>query len=224
MSSNIKIIFFNLHNIDGISNQNNKSIENEKIDLAKKIIDNFISCHVVVDFQKEDSKSNEIKYSFIYQIQPGKTVECKFYIMNNLSCLNNNLLNVNSFIVFINLENEDTNKKLENFIKALNDSSSEVNLYIVGIFKDKILHKLEKKSIKKIINKYNENTYYYIIYTGEKKSSEKENNYDFDNSNKALEQIFSNIYTDLFKTKSTNEEEKDIDIDENKDKSKCLIY
>ena len=222
MSTNIKIVFFDANEIN--LNESKETGSSNKLLSSMEILDNFTSNHILVNFEKNISKSKEVKYSFIYQIKPGKTVNCKFYIMNKLSFLNNNLMTLNSFIIFINLESDETEKKLLNIFNYIKNSTySNLNIYVVGLYKNKILKKLEKNSLLKTIKKNNQFNEYYIINCEEDKAF-NDNNSDFNSVNETLENIFTNIYNDFTNKKNTNEENPNNVFDENKDKSKCSIF
>ena len=222
MSINIKIVFFDANNLD--ENESNENRPSNGLKSLTEIIDNFTLNHILVNFEKNVSKSKEVKYNFIYQIKPGKTVSCKFYIMNKISCLNNNLMTIDSFIIFINLENEETEKKLSNLLHFIKSSTySNLNIYVIGLYKNKILKKLETKSMQKLIKNNNQLNEYYVVNCEEDKGF-NDNNSDFNNVNEALENVFTKIYNDFVNKKANNEENTSNIIDENKDKSRCFIF
>ena len=165
MSSTIKIVCFDINT--GIS----KDLKENKIVLENpiRILDEFKENHLFLELTKTQKISSDIKYSFHINLGDIKIIY-EIFVLNDLSFIHDISLVSDANLIFINLENEDTLKQLEKIINYINDCCCPLNIkvYIVGIYKDKIIPLLNKESIELLFDdqklnsemvlvKYNEN-------------------------------------------------------------------
>ena len=261
MSSNIKLVCFDINskyeeedeeeNEDSMPNQE-ENTEKSSLENPIRLFDEYFKSHSFIPSEKIKIKSSETKYSFSFTF-PGEDEEIiyEIYVLDDLSFIHEICLNANGYLVFANIEKENTLQKIEQVVNYIVESclSCEVKTYFVGLYKDTANPpSLNKESIEKFL----EEKKYYFDYFEIKYENKEEDNHlclhkernqndiidekylNFANKNfgitETIEIVLKKIYDDVIKglTEPNNQFHKNkfsnySNYNENKDKSKCLI-
>ena len=211
MSSKIIIVCFYINS--GIK----KDLKENKIELENpiRILDEFKESHLFLEATKSEKYSSEIKYSFHINFENNKIIY-EIFVLKDLSFIHDISLVSDSNLIFINLENENTLKQLEKIINYINDSCCplDIKLYIVGIYKDKIVPLLNKESIELFFEdqklnsemfqiKYNKNDSinHICMYDNKEKAKNKNNKISKKKKNDNLIDIVEKILIEIFEIK-----------------------
>lgn len=216
MSSELKIVFLNINSIydksetktsnsdnqDNSNNDNqNKENDDNNLESPTKILDSFLSNLIKLDFEKIEEAPLKTEYDFVYQIEEGVAMTCTFYVFSDLSEEHTEALEADAYIVFCNIEKEETEEKLKNIFKYM-EESCDINSQksIIGVYQKE---KLPQEFLKRILdvrddkNKgVEEGVKFYEIFMGgdTKKNGEGKEEENKGNMNNVLEQVFFNIY------------------------------
>ena len=164
------------------------------------IMKNFINSHIVVGLISQDYVYNE----FTYQIKLGHTAHLKFIYVSNTNEKNKLAQYSDSFLVFINLENQKNCEKIKEIKEFINNTGNcDKTAYFVGVFKEKTKNAFGKDEVNKILDDSNF-PYNYIEI-------------DENNLNKALEGLFITVYESLQAGAKGDK------FDGDKSRSKCVI-
>ena len=214
MSSTIKIVCFELNT--GIK----KDLKENEIDLENpiRILDEFKENHQFIESKKTQKISSEIKYSFHIKLEKIIIIY-EIFVLKDLSFIHDISLVSDANLIFINLEKENTSKQLEKIVNYINDSCCpfDIKVYIVGIYKDKIVPLLNKESIELFFEdqklnsemfqiKYNENDVKnhicaYDDNKEKKKYKNQKNKISNKNKNDNLIDIVEKILIEIFEIK-----------------------
>ena len=213
MSSKINITCFDINS--GIK----KDLKENEIDLENpiRILDEFKESHKFLESEKTQKNSSEIKYTFHINLENNKILY-EIFVLKDLSFIHDISLVSDANLIFINLENENTSKQLEKIINYINDSCSpmDIKVYIVGIYKDKIVPLLNKESIELFFDdqklnsemfqiKYNKNDYinHVCMYGNKEKEKSKNQMNKISKKNKIdnLIDIVEKILIEIFEIK-----------------------
>ena len=152
MSSKIIIECFDI-------NSNIKNNFKENIENPIRILDDFQETHLFLESEKIQVNPSEIKYKFVINFSAKDQMIFEIFVIKDLNFIHDITLISDANLIFINLENENTAEQLETIINYINESccSMEINTYIIGIYKEKIIPILNKESIENLFeeNKYN---------------------------------------------------------------------
>ena len=178
MTSNIRIICFDINS--GYDEDFNKSLGENILALENplRILNEFLEIHLFLESEKIRKSSSEIKYTFKFNFSEKNEIIFEIIVLNDLSFIHDISLDADAYLVFTNLENENTIIQLEKIIKYILESCSlEIKTYLVGIYKDKILSSLNKEILESYFEEEKLNCeYYQIKYRNNK--NENENNYN----------------------------------------------
>lgn len=158
MSSKIRIVCFDIN-----SNKENENIN--LIESSLRIFDEFMEIHLFLESEKTEKKCSEIKYSFTFNISGENKLIYEIYVLQDINFIHNISLDADSYLIFINLENDNTLDIIEKIIKYIIESYclKEIKIYLVGIYKDKIIPNLNKESIVNYFEEEKLNCEYYQI-------------------------------------------------------------
>ena len=145
-------------------NNNNQNNKNENLpENPIRIMDEFFANHKISNLEKNEIKSSEIKYKFDVNFE--ESFPFRLIVINNLSFIHEIILDAEAYLIFINLEDEKTEGKLEFLTKFITENCSveEKNIYIVGLYKNKTLPSLNKENLETFFKDNNLNYEYYEI-------------------------------------------------------------
>ena len=212
-TSPIKIIFFDI---------NGQYREEDKVDFDKNAFLDDSPIRILEKFFKQNNIQNKKEivedlknYSFEYEIDK-KVVKFDCYIMENFTEIHQSHLYTNYYIIFCNLENEDTLESLDKLIDFINDNYSiNAKIFIIGIFKKSIDEDKTYMNMNEFLGKKGCNFEYYEMYDGDLNkidlySQEFEN---AENMNKIFEEVFKEIYAPGQNKKNGGVDEKNDGVD-----------
>jgi hypothetical protein len=211
MSSTIKIVCFDINT--GIK----KDLKENEIDLENpiRILDEFKENHEFIESKKTQKISSEIKYSFHIKLEKIIIIY-EIFVLKDLSFIHDISLVSDANLIFINLENENTSKQLGKIVNYINESSCnmDIKVYIVGIYKDKIIPLLNKESIELFFDdqklnsemfqvKYNKNDCinHICMYENKEMKKNQKKNINKKNKNDNLNDIVEKILIEIFEIK-----------------------
>ena len=180
MSSTIRIVCFDINS--GYDENINKSLGENILALENplRILNEFLEIHLFIESEKIRKSSSEIKYTFKFSLEK-KEIIFEIIVLNDLSFIHDISLDADAYLVFMNLENENTIEQLEKIIKYILESCSlEIKSFLVGIYKDKILPSLNKETLEGLFEEENLNYEYYQIKNDKKDNDDNDNNYNHD--------------------------------------------
>ena len=157
-------------------------------------------------------KENGVEYDHSSNAANGRMTKCKFIQILNLEKSSAKASFADSYLIFLNLESENLNNKIEEILSFLNyHGTIDLNIYIIGIYVDQnnvsILH-----SKQEMISYFNDKKINYEY---------KELNY---NSSNELIKLLSYISNDTLKNKTYDTMNLTMDKEKGKEKSKCVIF
>ena len=163
--------------------EENKSL----LESPLRIFDEFMETHLFLETEKTCENSTKITYNFKFSNDDSNSFE--IITLSDLSYVHNISLKSDGYLIFLNLEDQNTIELLEKIIKYVNSCSMEIKAYIVGIYKDKILPILNKEALDSYLDEKNLNyEYYQIKYENNKNGVRKNhiciNNYLLNKGNK----------------------------------------
>ena len=232
MDYKLKIIFFNINgnsepddSEDIISNSSSESVQDNSIESPKIILENFLKNHILLDLEKSKDVYTNHNYTFIYQVEKNFTANCLFIILNKLDHQYlDYIFGSKAYIIFCNLEKEDTEKKLKYLLECIkNNWEKDVKIHIIGLYETKIIPNLTKDKMIDILSEQNLLFNYYEINCG-KDNADKEIDEDekYEKINELLEKIFSSVFQEKKRPKFyKNKPNKTVEDDGQS--SECLI-
>ena len=182
MDHGLLLICFDINSIHDENNPSQNNNTDQLLESPIRILDDFFSNHKMLKTEKSKINASETKYIF----SPNFLENSYFQIIsvNNLSFVHEISLDADAYLIFINLEDEKTEEKLEYLIHYIVESccAIEIKTYIVGMYKNKILSGLNNKELETY---FNDNSLNYEYYTIKFTNNEKEHNclYDIVNKN-----------------------------------------
>ena len=174
MASSSKIVCFDLNgSYEGsyiATLEENKSL----LESPLRIFDEFMETHLFLETEKTCENSTKITYNFRFSNDDSNSFE--IITLSDLSYVHNKCLESDGYLVFLNLEDHKTIELLEKIIKYVISCSMEIKTYIVGLYKDKILSKLDKESLDSYLDDKNlDYEYYQIKYENNNKNGFRKN-------------------------------------------------
>ena len=137
--------------------EENKSL----LESPLRLFDDFMETHLFLETEKNYESSTKISYNFKFSNDDNNSFE--IITISDLSYVHNISLESDGYLVFLNLEDQNTLDLLEKIIKYLISCCMEMKTYIVGIYKDKILPILNKEALNSLLDEKNLNYEYYQI-------------------------------------------------------------
>lgn len=208
----VSLVCFNINNDKKNMKDNLLQLEN-----PIRILNEFQEIHLFFESEKKQINSSELLFNFFVEFS-GKQVIFEISILNDISFIPNICLKTHAYLIFLNLENQDSIDQLENIVTFISKyCPSENKTYLIGIYKEKINPILDKDSIENYFEVNNLNMEMYKIrYNGndasnhkclyqknemknskngnKKKNNTKFNNKDNFNLNDVIEKILIKIY------------------------------
>ena len=140
--SNDKSITIDFFDING-EYEENVPVKAEEmflfLDCPMRIINQYISENFLQDAKKEAEDQFIIKYKFSYEIEKNNPILVKCDIINNFSVSHSGTLDSNGYVVFCNLEKQNTFELLQNIVEYIKENCSiNVKTYVIGVFKENI--------------------------------------------------------------------------------------
>lgn len=155
-------------------NQAKPEDNNEEImENPKRIFKNFFDNHKIIKPEINEINPSEIDHKFSLNL-PEETL-FQIRIISDLSFIHEISLNADSYIIFINLEDVQTQEKIEYLIRYILESccSVDIKTYIIGMYtdKDKIREECKREELENIFSEDNLSYEYFPIkYSDEKKA------------------------------------------------------
>ena len=232
--------------INSSNEENNNNENNNYENLPEnpiRIMDEFFANHQMSNLEKNEIKSSEIKYKFDVNFE--ESFPFQIIVINNLSFIHEIILDAEGYLIFINLEDEKTEEKLELLTKYITDncSAEEKNIYFVGLYKNKILPSLNKENLENFFKDNNLNYEYYEIKYNMNDNNNKTHNCLYESINRKktfqnkieqefnLQEIIEKIIVNSYETKMSvvyvpkkKKFMKKVDKNESDSDSFCNIY
>ena len=176
MSSTICVVCFDINS--GYEEDVNKPLS-ENLSILEnplRIINEFLDIHLFLESEKIQISSSEIKYSFNFNLSEENEIFFEIIVLNDLSYIHDISLKADAYLVFTNLEKENTTEKLEKIIKYILESCSlDIKTYLVGMYKDKVLPNLNKEALENYFEEEKLNCEYYQIKCEDNKKNNEYN-------------------------------------------------
>lgn len=157
------------------------------IESPLRILDEFMETHLFLESEKSYENSTKIKYNFKFSNDINDSFD--IIVLSDLSYVHKISLESDGYLVFINLEDQNSMDLLDKIIEYVNSCSMEIQTFIVGMYKDKILPIFNKESLNLYLDEKNLNyEYYQIRYESNNNRGRNNhiciNNYMLNNENK----------------------------------------
>lgn len=167
--------------------EENKSL----LESPLRILDEFMETHLFLETEKTYENSTKIIYNFKFSNDDSNSFE--IYTLSDLSYVHKISLESDGYLIFVNLEDQNTLELLDKIIKYLISCSIQIKAFIVGIYKDQILQILNKEALNSYLDEKNLNyEYYQIKYENNKNGVRRNhiciNNYLLNKGNKSESQ------------------------------------
>ena len=127
-----------------------------------RIFDEFLDVNSFLETTKRRINTSEFKYTFQTDLYEKK-ISLEIFVLYDLSYIHDISLYADAYLLFINLEKENTLEKLGKITKYILDCCMDKRIYIIGIYKDKIIPYLDKDLIEIYLDEKNINYEYYQI-------------------------------------------------------------
>ena len=176
------IICFDI-NSSSEENQSKPNNKSKKIKIyPNRIFDKFFAAHKTIEKKIYKTNDSELVYKFYVNLREKTLFQIR--IINKLSIENEIYFNANSYIIFIDLESIETKEKLNFLLEYINSNYSIIiKIYIIGLYKNKIIEEYQKDELEKLLSFYDLNYQNFQI-----KYIEEQNNhfcfYEFINNKK----------------------------------------
>ena len=211
-TSPIKIMFFDI---------NGQYKAEEKVDFKKNasLVDSPI--RILEKFLKENSIQNKKEivedlnnYKFDYEIKKNAVVKFDCYIIENFTEIHQKSLDINYYVIFCNLENENILESLENLTEFIKDNYSiNSKIFIIGVFKKSIDEDKTYMSMNEFLGQKCHNYEYFEMYDGDLDKIDLVSQ-EFENA-ESITKIFKEIFTEIY---APGENKKKGDIDKKNDR------
>ena len=165
----------------------------------------IISLYITENFL-QNLKKTETQDKFITTFNFSQKFEEKFIINVNCDVINNftvshqSTFDSNGYIIFCNLEKENTLELLDKIINYINDNCSIfIKTYIIGVFKEKIDEDKTYDKMKEFFKSFDLDWdfEYYEMFLGEKNKFEEIKKMH-ENANN-MNDVFKNVFLEMWK-------------------------
>ena len=204
MSQGLLIICFDI-NSSHEENINQKNNTENLPESPTRILDEFFTNHKLSKFEKTVITKTKTSYKFNIKIKESTNVQ--IITINDLSFIHEICIDADGYLIFVNLEDENLEKKLEVLIKYIGEfCSGETKVYIVGLYKEKILKSLQNEEINLNYDYYqvkynmNDNNKDHICLYDESNNKDK-NKIDEENHEYKLQEIIEKIFINIYEIK-----------------------
>ncbi len=167
------------------------------LECPKRILEQYINENLINDFKKEEIDQFIIQYKFPYEINKDEFISINCDIIRNLSFSHKSALDSNGYIVFCNLESQETLELLDKIVNYIRENCSlNIKTYIVGVFKENIEEDKTYNKMKAFLADLDFEYEYYEMFIGNKDifniiTNEYEN---AESMKEVFKIIFKNIY------------------------------
>lgn len=223
--SSITINFFDINGVY----QENVPVKAEEmflfLDCPMRIIDQYISENFLQDVKKEAEDQFIIKYKFSYEIQKNLVISIKCDIINNFSVSHSGTLDSNGYVVFCNLESQNTFELLQNILEYIKENCSiNVKTYVIGVFKENIYDDKTYIKMQSFLSQLDFEYEYYEMFLGNKEMF-KIINKEHENA-ETMDEIFKIIFKEIYEGGKGPRLKKESNIKDGMDGSmgKCIIF
>ena len=128
-----------------------------------RILDEFVDSKIFLESEKIQINSAEIKYIFQTNFSENKIIY-EIYVLYDLSYIHEISLDADAYLLFLNLEKNNTMKQLAYIMDYIIECCSiDVKTYVIGMYTDIIIPSLNKESIELYLEEENSNYEYYQI-------------------------------------------------------------
>ena len=128
-----------------------------------RIFDEFLDINSFLETTKRRINASEFKYTFQTDLYERK-IPLEIFVLYDLSYIHDISLYADAYLLFINLEKGNTLEQLGKITKyILENCCMDKSIYIIGIYKDKIIPNLDKDLIEIYLDEKNINYEYYQI-------------------------------------------------------------
>jgi hypothetical protein len=154
-------------------NQAKPDDDNEEImENPNRIFKTFFNNHKKINVEINKIAPSEINHKFSLKLLEETSFQIR--IISDLSFIHEISLNADSYIIFINLEDVQTQEKIEYLIRYILESccSVDIKTYIIGMYtdKDKIREECKREELENIFSEDNLSYEYFPIkYSDEEK-------------------------------------------------------
>ncbi len=221
-------ITINFFDINGVY-QENVPVKAEEmflfLDCPMRIIDQYISENFLQDVKKEAEDQFIIKYKFSYEIQKNLVISIKCDIINNFSVSHSGTLDSNGYVVFCNLESQNTFELLQNILEYIKENCSiNVKTYVIGVFKENIYDDKTYIKMQSFLSQLDFEYEYYEMFLGNKEMF-KIINKEHENA-ETMDEIFKIIFKEIYEGGKGPRLKKESNIKDGMDGSmgKCIIF
>ena len=221
-------ITINFFDINGVY-QENVPVKAEEmflfLDCPMRIIDQYISENFLQDVKKEAEDQFIIKYKFSYEIQKNLMISIKCDIINNFSVSHSGTLDSNGYVVFCNLESQNTFELLQNILEYIKENCSiNVKTYVIGVFKENIYDDKTYIKMQSFLSQLDFEYEYYEMFLGNKEMF-KIINKEHENA-ETMDEIFKIIFKEIYEGGKGPRLKKESNIKDGMDGSmgKCIIF
>jgi hypothetical protein len=196
------------------------------LDSPIRIIEQYINDNFLQDLQKKTEDQFVVQYKFSYEIDKNVFIPINCDVINNFSISHQGTLDSNGYIVFCNLENENTFVLLEKIVDYIRECCSiNIKTYIIGVFKDNIDEEKSYIKMRDFLSGLDFEFDYYEMYLGDKETF-KIIKKEYENS-EIMEDVFNSVFKEIYEegkgprfSKGTNVK----DGIEAKSMAKCIIF
>ena len=195
------------------------------LDCPMRIIDQYISENFLQDVKKEAEDQFIIKYKFSYEIQKNLVISIKCDIINNFSVSHSGTLDSNGYVVFCNLESQNTFELLQNILEYIKENCSiNVKTYVIGVFKENIYDDKTYIKMQSFLSQLDFEYEYYEMFLGNKEMF-KIINKEHENA-ETMDEIFKIIFKEIYEGGKGPRLKKESNIKDGMDGSmgKCIIF
>ena len=158
MNNGLLLICFDINNSHA-ENKENDNTENLP-ESPFRIMSEYFSNHKYSNLERQEISNSKISYKF--KVELKEVSSFYLFIISDLNFIHEICMEADGYLVFINLEDKDLEKKLKFLIRYIKEGCSEqTKIYFVGLYKDVILPDFQKE---KLENLFNEKNLYFEIF------------------------------------------------------------
>ena len=161
MHQELLVICFDINSYHEENNKQNKNNIEQLPESPDRIMKEFISNHK--SLKPEKKEIDKSKFSYKFNVNLPEETSFQLLTINDLSCIHEICVQADAYLVFINLEDDNLEKKLEFVIKYINEFCSGTKVYIIGLYKDKNFVSFQDEELENLINKKYLNYEYFKI-------------------------------------------------------------
>ena len=152
MNNGLLLICFDINNSHA-ENKENDNTENLP-ESPFRIMSEYFSNHKYSNLERQEISNSKISYKF--KVELKEVSSFYLFIISDLNFIHEICMEADGYLVFINLEDKDLEKKLKFLIRYIKEGCSEqTKIYFVGLYKDVILPDFQKEKLENLFNDKN---------------------------------------------------------------------